>query len=292
MNYTKENPPVVTRNDTKLPLSLTVFGKTSDLKGQPFWTLEATASNEDAVRKFIGAEIVNSVLTRYLRKVALDLFSNKTDNYDAEGHIIWDNILSGFQSLDTGGANKAELAAERDELIDLSNALMDDPDFAQGSISFISDVLYDEDMPEFLLMASLNSSAQIYPYIKNESSRQDLKSRIQKLKEHPVEWVRSKASNVLETMKVLESVNTVSEKEVVERMKNNPNLIVYNKGIMSIRTAQDGKIEIKPDLGSVPLALKVAIAQMGGGIVVCSAMTKEEITIGKSARLVNEGNNV
>jgi len=132
MNYTKENPPVVTRNDTKLPLSLTVFGKTSDLKGQPFWTLEATASNEDAVRKFIGAEIVNSVLTRYLRKVALDLFSNKTDNYDAEGHIIWDNILSGFQSLDTGGANKAELAAERDELIDLSNALMDDPDFEEN----------------------------------------------------------------------------------------------------------------------------------------------------------------
>jgi hypothetical protein len=127
-HYTKENPPVVTRNGVSLPLSLTAFGKTSDFKGQSFWTLEANAANEDQARQFVGPEIYNSVITRYLRKVAIDLFTSP-DNKDENGAIIWENILNGFQNLDTGGATLKELSEERDEIIDLSNALMDSPDF-------------------------------------------------------------------------------------------------------------------------------------------------------------------
>jgi len=127
-NYTKENPPVVTRNGVSLPLVQTTFGKTSDLKGQSFWTLEVTAANQDKARTFIGDDIVNPVLTRFARKVAIDLFTD-ADNKDEHGHYIWDNILNGFQNLDTGGATLKELSEERDEIIDLSNALMDSPDF-------------------------------------------------------------------------------------------------------------------------------------------------------------------
>jgi len=127
-NYNKENPPVVSRNGKSLPLALTTFGKTSDFKGQSFWTLEVTAANQDDARAFIGDDIVNPVLTRFMRKVAIDLFTDP-DNKDEHGQYIWDNIISGFQSLDTGGATLKELSEERDEIIDLSNALMDSADF-------------------------------------------------------------------------------------------------------------------------------------------------------------------
>jgi hypothetical protein len=126
-NYTKEQPPVVSRNGVSLPLVPTIFGKTSDFKGQSFWTLEATAKNQDDFRTFIGDDIVNNVLTRFIRRVAIDLFtpSKDSENFDEHGHVIWDNIFKGFQSLDTGGATLKELNEQIGELQDEAMAITD-----------------------------------------------------------------------------------------------------------------------------------------------------------------------
>ena len=150
--YTKENPPVVKRNEVSANLVPTTFGKTSDFKGETFWTLECTSANQELVRKFVGDEIVNSIITRFLRKVGIDLFTNKEDNFDAAtGHVIWDNILNGFQNLDTGGATLKELAEERDELIDLSNALIDSEDYQRNDAGDFADPARGEEITKQLV---------------------------------------------------------------------------------------------------------------------------------------------
>ena len=128
-NYSKENPPQVTRNDATLSLTEATFGKTSKQKGQKFWTLAPGQPKFDQLVQFLGVDIAYKNLERFCRRVAIDLFTSE-DNHDNEGHVIWDNIIEGFQSLDTGGATLSELEADMAQLIDESEALMETAEFA------------------------------------------------------------------------------------------------------------------------------------------------------------------
>lgn len=147
-NYTKENPPVITRKvdgeEVKIPLSETKFGKTSDYKGQSFWTISTTAANQALVRKFLGDDVVNSVVDRFIRRVAMDIFIDKNgvfETKDEHGHIVWDNVLKAFAEFDSGGATLSDLNDQRDELIDINYSLMEDPNYEKNEDdSFVNPV--------------------------------------------------------------------------------------------------------------------------------------------------------
>ncbi len=123
--YTKENPPKVSRNDVSLPLSLTKFGKTSDRKGQEFWTLEIEAANQEDGRKFMGDSTVNTILTRFLRRVGMDIWIEETDK--TTGITDMDAVISAWADFESGAATMGDLQEQISELVDQAQTIvMDD----------------------------------------------------------------------------------------------------------------------------------------------------------------------
>lgn len=137
--YSKENPPKLTKKigDKELTVSLipTKFGKTSDFKGQDFWTLEPTAATQDAVREFLGDDWVNTQIARSFRRVAMDVFIDKNGVYetkDDNGHINWPNVLKALAEYDSGGATLSDLNDQMSELVDVNYSLMEDPNYERN----------------------------------------------------------------------------------------------------------------------------------------------------------------
>ena len=127
-HYTKENPPKVIRNEVSLPLTEATMGKTSNTPGAKFWTLEVTPLNQKEALAFIGDTIVNGVLTRFFRRVAVDIFTSP-DNKTEDGKMDWDSVLESFAEFDTGGATLSDLSKQIEELQDAAAVYMEDPDY-------------------------------------------------------------------------------------------------------------------------------------------------------------------
>jgi len=143
VTYTKENPPVVSRNEVSLPLSLTKFGKTSDRKGQEFWTLEVDASNQENGRKFMGDSTVNTILTRFLRRVGMDIWVEETDK--TTGITDMDGVISAWADFESGAATMGDLQEQIGDLVDQAQTIvMDDKyetDDATGQPKFPEDYI-------------------------------------------------------------------------------------------------------------------------------------------------------
>ena len=120
--HSKENPPQFLRNGVVTKLSETQFGKTSPYKGQSFWTVVTNPLNLHESIKALGEDIASKVIERFWRAVAIEAFTDP-NNKDEHGHLIWDNVLKAFETLDTGGATKKELADQILELQDQADAL-------------------------------------------------------------------------------------------------------------------------------------------------------------------------
>ena len=129
-NYTKENPPIVSRNGVSLPLQLTKFGKTSDRKGQEFWMLEATAANQEMVRAFSSDETVNTVLSRFLRRVAQEIHIDNTDKDTGITDIT--GVIADWADFTSGAATMSDLEEQIGELVDQVQTIVADPDYALG----------------------------------------------------------------------------------------------------------------------------------------------------------------
>lgn len=126
--HTKENPPIVSRNQVSIPLSLTQFGKTSDKKGQSFWTMEATAANQESVFKFMGLDTVTTVVSRFLRRVAMDIHSDNTDTQS--GVIDMDGVIADWADFTSGAATMSDLEDQIGELVDQVQTIIVDPDYS------------------------------------------------------------------------------------------------------------------------------------------------------------------
>jgi hypothetical protein len=104
------------------------MGKTSNTPGAKFWTLEVTPLNQKEALSFIGDTIVNGVLTRFFRRVAVDIFTSP-DNRAEDGKMDWDSVLESFAEFDTGGATLSDLSKQIEELQDAAAVYMEDPDY-------------------------------------------------------------------------------------------------------------------------------------------------------------------
>jgi hypothetical protein len=121
--YSKENPPLVTRNGITLPLSETAFGKTSNQKGKAFYTILGTSTTLADIRKFVGESIELAQWNRFFRRIGADIFTS--DKNTVDGVISWPDILEDWAEFDTGGSTLADLMKDADLLVDSNNALME-----------------------------------------------------------------------------------------------------------------------------------------------------------------------
>lgn len=137
--YSKEHPPTITKKvgekEVVVALTPTKFGKTSDFKGQDFWTLVPTAATQDTVRAFLGDDWINTQIERSFRRVAMDVFIDKNGVYetkDENGHINWPNVLKALAEYDSGGATLSDLNDQMSELVDTNYALMEDANYERN----------------------------------------------------------------------------------------------------------------------------------------------------------------
>ena len=128
VKYTKENPPIVSRNEVSLPLTLTKFGKTSDRKGQEFFTLEIDAANQEDGRKFMGDSTVNTILTRFLRRVGMDIWVEALDA--TTGKVDYDEVISAWADFESGAATMGDLQEQIGDLVDQAQTIVMDDKYA------------------------------------------------------------------------------------------------------------------------------------------------------------------
>lgn len=120
--YTKENPPIVTRNGVSTPLSLETFGKTSDHKGKNFWALVIGAGNQEDGCKFMGDSTVNTILTRFLRRVGMDIHIENTDK--VTGITDFEAVVTDWADFESGAATMGELQDQIGDLVDQAQEIV------------------------------------------------------------------------------------------------------------------------------------------------------------------------
>ena len=140
-NYTKENPPKVTRNEVGIVLAPQKFGKTSPNKGQEFWSPEVNSANQSGMLKFIGDNIVNATLTRMLRRVGIEI-STAPKNKNEDGSFNWESALEDWASFDTGGATLSDLNEDISLLQDQAAEVTDQMEEGSAAVGNEGEVGY------------------------------------------------------------------------------------------------------------------------------------------------------
>lgn len=125
--YTKENPPVVIRNESSKTLSLTEFGKKSPNKGVPFFTPVFTADTFQEDVKWAGIDEVTATLNREYRGIFGDIFIDNRD--EKTGDINWDALQADWADFTAGVQKLSDIEDEIETIQDKQNELINDPNF-------------------------------------------------------------------------------------------------------------------------------------------------------------------
>jgi hypothetical protein len=213
--YTKENPPLVTRNGITLPLTETVFGKTSNQKGKVFWTLEANSASWQDIQTFIGESILIANTNRSLRKVGADIFTDEKNTQN--GVIQWSEILSDWAEFDTGGSTLKDLNEDRDALTDSTQALIDAEGY-QVQVDATGNPICNEQYPYGIPLDPTEWAKINVQIIENNKRATKIKFEIKRIQgKYEAAAAKRQASTTPKVKKAVEGAEVESEQDEVTR---------------------------------------------------------------------------
>lgn len=117
----------VTRNGVTKVMAWKTFGKKSPNAGKQFPAPEVALSSIEDDIKWVGPLEICNVVTKALRRVAMDIYDNALNK--ETGEFDWDQWQKDMTAMDTGFPRLSELEDDISELQDQNGAILDSPEF-------------------------------------------------------------------------------------------------------------------------------------------------------------------